>query len=87
MKPYSVYKEQEEVLIPPYEVFRITDRTTGSAVKGLEDCEVVYILENQSKKVQSNLNCKAGSSSTAAFSLPPLMFFTFAVLSVGTAPT
>ncbi|XP_018534530.1 T-cell ecto-ADP-ribosyltransferase 1 [Lates calcarifer] len=46
--------EEEEVLIPPYELFMVAK---GPRVEGLSDCEVVIIL--QSVGVQSNLNCKA----------------------------
>uniref|UniRef100_A0A3Q3J596 NAD(P)(+)--arginine ADP-ribosyltransferase n=1 Tax=Monopterus albus TaxID=43700 RepID=A0A3Q3J596_MONAL len=53
LKHYPVlgYYEQE-VLIPPYEKFNITEK-----VKGFYDCEVVYKLE--SAGILSNLNCKA----------------------------
>ncbi|XP_068583594.1 ecto-ADP-ribosyltransferase 4-like [Cebidichthys violaceus] len=47
----------EEVLIPPYEVFKITKKMKGPVKsKGLEDCEVLFVLD--SAGVQSNLNCK-----------------------------
>ena len=42
---------EEEVLIPPYEVFQITKIVSN----GLHDCEVVYVLE--SKGILSDLNC------------------------------
>ncbi|XP_040002554.1 T-cell ecto-ADP-ribosyltransferase 1-like [Xiphias gladius] len=55
LKHYSyIGTKEEEVLIPPYEMFRIT---MGPPVAGLGDCGVVHIL--QSVGVQSNLNCKA----------------------------
>ncbi|XP_040912189.1 ecto-ADP-ribosyltransferase 4-like [Toxotes jaculatrix] len=61
LKHYSsLGPEEEEVLIPPYEMFRIT---MGPPVKGLGDCDVVHIL--QSAGVQSNLNCKAADLSEA----------------------
>ncbi|XP_049427542.1 ecto-ADP-ribosyltransferase 5-like [Epinephelus fuscoguttatus] len=47
--------DEKEVLIPPYEIFKITGKKKDASVKGLEDCEVVYIL--QSVGLQSNLNC------------------------------
>ncbi|XP_031696882.1 erythroblast NAD(P)(+)--arginine ADP-ribosyltransferase-like [Anarrhichthys ocellatus] len=50
-------KEEQEVLIPPYEKFKIIKKTKGLYVEGLVDCEVVYILE--SAGVHSNLNCNA----------------------------
>ncbi|XP_074486768.1 ecto-ADP-ribosyltransferase 5-like isoform X3 [Sebastes fasciatus] len=48
---------EQEVLIPPYEMFKITEKIKDKSVEGLEDCEVVYILE--SAGVQSNVNCHA----------------------------
>ncbi|XP_068448705.1 ecto-ADP-ribosyltransferase 4-like [Clinocottus analis] len=50
-------KEEEEVLIPPYEKFKIIKETRGREVEGMGDCEVVYFLE--SAGVESNVNCKA----------------------------
>ncbi|XP_071346685.1 ecto-ADP-ribosyltransferase 4-like isoform X2 [Trachinotus anak] len=66
LKHYSaVGTEEQEVLIPPYEMFRIT---MGPAVKGLDDCDVVHIL--QSVGVHSNVNCKAAYvSKTSGFSV------------------
>ncbi|XP_034395137.1 ecto-ADP-ribosyltransferase 4-like [Cyclopterus lumpus] len=59
----SLGKEEEEVLIPPYEKFKIIKKTRGlrSKVKGLKDCEVVYFLE--SVGIESNLNCNVASES------------------------
>ncbi|XP_042253081.1 erythroblast NAD(P)(+)--arginine ADP-ribosyltransferase-like [Thunnus maccoyii] len=60
LKHYStVNKEEQEVLIPPYEKFKITGKKTGVS-EGLDKCDVVYILE--STGVQSNQNCKAAYS-------------------------
>ena len=42
---------EEEVLIPPYEVFQITKIVNN----GLLDCEIGYVLK--SKGILSNLNC------------------------------
>uniref|UniRef100_A0A3Q3N7V0 NAD(P)(+)--arginine ADP-ribosyltransferase n=1 Tax=Mastacembelus armatus TaxID=205130 RepID=A0A3Q3N7V0_9TELE len=50
-----------EVLIPPYEKFKITKKETGPFTTGLVGCEVVYTVE--SLGVVSNLNCKNGSLS------------------------
>ncbi|XP_054460931.1 erythroblast NAD(P)(+)--arginine ADP-ribosyltransferase-like isoform X2 [Anoplopoma fimbria] len=58
--PMLGYHEQE-VLIPPYEKFKIMKKTKGLYVEGLGDCEVVYILESEG--VQSNLNCNAAYES------------------------
>ncbi|XP_068583423.1 erythroblast NAD(P)(+)--arginine ADP-ribosyltransferase-like [Cebidichthys violaceus] len=55
----SLAKEEQEVLIPPYEKFKIVKKTRGLDVEGLGDCEVVYILE--SAGVHSNLNCNAAN--------------------------
>ncbi|XP_026219019.1 erythroblast NAD(P)(+)--arginine ADP-ribosyltransferase-like [Anabas testudineus] len=56
LKRYSEVKGEEEVLIPPYEVFKITEKKKGGEVKELVGCKVVYRLE--SAGVLSNLNCK-----------------------------
>lgn len=58
LKNYSCFSEnQEEVLIPPYEVFKITNKTDGQGNHTkLRDCKVVYVLE--STGVKSELNCK-----------------------------
>ncbi|XP_033970435.1 erythroblast NAD(P)(+)--arginine ADP-ribosyltransferase-like [Trematomus bernacchii] len=55
VKKYSAIPTEDEVLIPPYETFKITEK--GQRVEGLEDCEVVFVLE--SAGVMSSLNCKA----------------------------
>ncbi|XP_038585695.1 erythroblast NAD(P)(+)--arginine ADP-ribosyltransferase-like [Micropterus salmoides] len=55
LKHYSYFPKEEEVLIPPYEMFRITD--SKGQIKGLEDCEVVYVVESLGPK--NNLNCAA----------------------------
>ncbi|XP_041822954.1 NAD(P)(+)--arginine ADP-ribosyltransferase 2-like [Melanotaenia boesemani] len=57
LKRYSVLNDSEqEVLIPPYEMFAIKDIVKPPRViKGLEDCNIVYVLESAGRK--SNLNC------------------------------
>ncbi|XP_051801910.1 ecto-ADP-ribosyltransferase 5-like [Acanthochromis polyacanthus] len=57
LKNYSVYGDEEEVLIPPYEVFRITKKYEGnSKLPELKDCDVVFVLKSEG--VHSRLNCK-----------------------------
>ncbi|KAF7641449.1 hypothetical protein LDENG_00280980 [Lucifuga dentata] len=53
LKKYSYIHIEEEVLITPYEMFKITKILKA----GLHDCKVIYFME--SAGVQSNLNCKA----------------------------
>ncbi|KAK0151820.1 Erythroblast NAD(P)(+)--arginine ADP-ribosyltransferase [Merluccius polli] len=57
LKHYSMFGDEEEVLIPPYEKFKITNDGPGSIVEGLEDCKKVFVLESDG--YESNLNCKA----------------------------
>ncbi|XP_034754380.1 ecto-ADP-ribosyltransferase 5-like [Etheostoma cragini] len=57
LESYSVYPDEREVLIPPYEMFNITKQLRGrDTTQGLNDCEKVFVLE--SAGVKSNLNCK-----------------------------
>ncbi|KAF7645287.1 hypothetical protein LDENG_00207010 [Lucifuga dentata] len=59
LKTYSHFDTEEEVLIPPYEKFKITESFKGTQVKYqtyMSDCKAVYILE--STGVHSDLNCK-----------------------------
>ncbi|XP_062334902.1 T-cell ecto-ADP-ribosyltransferase 2-like isoform X2 [Osmerus eperlanus] len=55
LKSNEVY-DQGEVLIPPYEVFKVTAVELEN--KNVLKCEKMYILEKTSKPV-SNFNCKA----------------------------
>ncbi|XP_045072470.1 ecto-ADP-ribosyltransferase 5-like [Coregonus clupeaformis] len=57
---YSVFTGEREVLIPPYEVFTVTNIQTKSQENNLW-CEVVYTLVNTG--VQSDLNCKLQNGS------------------------
>ncbi|XP_034544565.1 erythroblast NAD(P)(+)--arginine ADP-ribosyltransferase-like [Notolabrus celidotus] len=58
LKNYSVYDDEAEVLIPPYETFRVTRKIIGRSESGeLEDCDLVYELE--SAGAVSRMNCKA----------------------------
>ncbi|XP_060941072.1 ecto-ADP-ribosyltransferase 5-like [Limanda limanda] len=61
LKHYTYYDSEEEleVLIPPYEMFNITeivDVNKKIQNMGLKSCKVVYVLESAGFK--SNLNCK-----------------------------
>uniref|UniRef100_A0A3B1J5Z2 NAD(P)(+)--arginine ADP-ribosyltransferase n=1 Tax=Astyanax mexicanus TaxID=7994 RepID=A0A3B1J5Z2_ASTMX len=51
---YSVMKHEEEVLIPPYEIFRVTAVYTNGQTHKMK-CNVVYELKSVGKK--SNLQC------------------------------
>ncbi|XP_053186896.1 ecto-ADP-ribosyltransferase 4-like [Scomber japonicus] len=56
LKHYEVFNNKE-VLIPPYEVFKIKKIYNGQGTfPPLPDCKRVFILESAGK--QSNLNCK-----------------------------
>ncbi|XP_070843184.1 NAD(P)(+)--arginine ADP-ribosyltransferase 2-like [Chaetodon trifascialis] len=57
LKNYSYYGDKEaEVLIPPYETFKIIKIMNGKdSIQGLRDCKVVYDLESAGAK--STLNC------------------------------
>nr|XP_055036565.1 NAD(P)(+)--arginine ADP-ribosyltransferase 2-like [Misgurnus anguillicaudatus] len=50
---YSWYRDQKEVLIPPYEKFKVTDIRKG---KKDDWCKTVFVLN--STGIKSNLNCK-----------------------------
>ncbi|XP_059187434.1 erythroblast NAD(P)(+)--arginine ADP-ribosyltransferase-like [Centropristis striata] len=71
LKKYSHFKDEEqEVLIPPYEKFRITKKMENNFVAGLKDCKYVFSLE--SAGVDSNLNCKAAEQEVL---IPPYETF------------
>ncbi|KAF7645299.1 hypothetical protein LDENG_00206870 [Lucifuga dentata] len=58
LKNYSDFKYEEEVLIPPYEKFRITKILKGKdADSAMPSCKVVYVMEHAG--VRSILNCSA----------------------------
>ncbi|XP_042259647.1 T-cell ecto-ADP-ribosyltransferase 1-like [Thunnus maccoyii] len=65
LKNYSWFPKEEEVLIPPYETFNITNIIEGRGTfPVLMDCEKVFVLESEQKDVSnlnrtSNLNSKA----------------------------
>ncbi|XP_072533218.1 T-cell ecto-ADP-ribosyltransferase 1-like [Salminus brasiliensis] len=52
---YSALQHEKEVLIPPYEVFLITDINTKDLARDMK-CKVVYDLKSDGTK--SALNCK-----------------------------
>ncbi len=52
---YVGTSHEEEVLVPPYEVFTIKQKIQDKSVEELIDCELVYILESVDKI--SNLDC------------------------------
>ncbi|KAM3623455.1 uncharacterized protein V6R79_011416 [Siganus canaliculatus] len=52
---YSVYEIEKEVLIPPYEVFKVTDIKKRAEQNDLP-CEVVYTVISTGKNM-SNVNC------------------------------
>ncbi|XP_037620294.1 erythroblast NAD(P)(+)--arginine ADP-ribosyltransferase-like isoform X2 [Sebastes umbrosus] len=61
LKNYPTYGDEEEVLIPPYEKFTITEISDDPGkFKGLEDCKKVIVLETAG--VESRLNCKFAPS-------------------------
>uniref|UniRef100_A0A3P9JTA2 NAD(P)(+)--arginine ADP-ribosyltransferase n=1 Tax=Oryzias latipes TaxID=8090 RepID=A0A3P9JTA2_ORYLA len=65
ISPYSKFRDEEaEILIPPYEVFEVTNIETIAKKKELP-CEVVYTLKS-TKKPFSNYNCALFKSSMAS---------------------
>ncbi|XP_055004104.1 erythroblast NAD(P)(+)--arginine ADP-ribosyltransferase-like [Boleophthalmus pectinirostris] len=65
IKSYSRLDE-DEVLIPPYETFKITEIAEGS-YKEMKDCKKVFVLKSTGKL--SNLNCKATKPKLTSTSL------------------
>lgn len=56
LKKYPSLKDiEQEVLIPPYEMFKITKKLENKYKEHLSDCETVYYLK--SAGFQSNINC------------------------------
>ncbi|XP_017162947.1 erythroblast NAD(P)(+)--arginine ADP-ribosyltransferase-like [Poecilia reticulata] len=52
IEEYSAYPKEKEVLIPPYEMFKIIK---GQDVEKLKDCEARFVLKSVGTK--SNLDC------------------------------
>jgi len=72
---YSRFCEQEEVLIPPYETFTVTDVKTRAEQKYLW-CDTVFTLKRYSTR--SDLNCAvANSGNQVAFLNVSLILIVF----------
>ncbi|KAK7910192.1 hypothetical protein WMY93_014876 [Mugilogobius chulae] len=56
IQDYSALSSEEEVLVPPYEKFRI-DHIARDSYGALNNCKNIFVLESVGYK--SNLNCKA----------------------------
>uniref|UniRef100_A0A8C6S5J1 NAD(P)(+)--arginine ADP-ribosyltransferase n=1 Tax=Neogobius melanostomus TaxID=47308 RepID=A0A8C6S5J1_9GOBI len=56
---YSVFEGEEEVLVPSYEVFKVTDIVSNSH-GDLRDCKKIFVLKS-TEEYRSTLNCKAAA--------------------------
>ncbi|XP_067438539.1 ecto-ADP-ribosyltransferase 4-like [Thunnus thynnus] len=60
VEDYSIYPDDKEVIIPPYETFKITS-TDGKRQGALSDCQKLYVLKSAGE--QSKLKCKLARQS------------------------
>ncbi|XP_067437855.1 ecto-ADP-ribosyltransferase 4-like [Thunnus thynnus] len=60
VEDYSIYPDEKEVIIPPYETFKITS-TDGKRQGALSDCKKLYVLKSAGE--QSKLKCKLARQS------------------------
>uniref|UniRef100_A0A8B9KX53 NAD(P)(+)--arginine ADP-ribosyltransferase n=1 Tax=Astyanax mexicanus TaxID=7994 RepID=A0A8B9KX53_ASTMX len=65
---YSKFPDESEVLVPPYEVFRVTKIKTKDKKNKNLWCEVVYELKSI-KKMRSDLKCAKVNDKTLAYGL------------------
>uniref|UniRef100_A0A8C6S555 NAD(P)(+)--arginine ADP-ribosyltransferase n=1 Tax=Neogobius melanostomus TaxID=47308 RepID=A0A8C6S555_9GOBI len=73
LKDYSAFhKREREVLIPPYEMFKIVKIAKGSYEK-MTNCNTIFVLKNAGNL--SNLNCKAKKIRYRAFKCLMTFFF------------
>ncbi|XP_019124398.2 T-cell ecto-ADP-ribosyltransferase 1 isoform X1 [Larimichthys crocea] len=73
VKEYAQVPEQQEVLIPPYEQFKITEIHDGEGkFAEMKDCRRVFVLESVGGK--SSLNCKLVTTETKKKFTVPAFF-------------
>ncbi|KAK7910196.1 hypothetical protein WMY93_014880 [Mugilogobius chulae] len=57
IQDYSLYNNEAEVLVPPYEKFKITEIVPRS-YKELSNCNTIFVLKHVDNNKDSKLNCK-----------------------------
>ncbi|KAJ0050390.1 hypothetical protein NL108_018512 [Boleophthalmus pectinirostris] len=57
IKDYSINRSEDEVLIPPYEKFKIMKIVEGTNYEKLKNCKKIFVVKNTGS--QSKLNCRA----------------------------